>query len=286
LENTEIVRKGLYDNSKLAHAAWNDYFKKNEIGDMQTYSLPPDPTCQEYSNNVTVGPLLPVTWGQSCSYNELCPTKNCTNVCDGSPAAWTGCVATAAAQIIRYWQPTTVYNYNYASMPATFGNGEVQRLMRDLGLSSNLNMDYGCDGSSASSQIIPLVLQNKFGFTSGNYINYDVSTFARVQNNLANHWPVLLGGCNTRTNVFLGLYSYDDCHEWVCDGYSETDLYYCNEDGTQGGSTYLSFHMNWGWHETYLGNDYNGWYSFNNWNIPGINRNYQYAKDAVVDIHP
>ncbi|MEI9934863.1 MAG: C10 family peptidase [Ferruginibacter sp.] len=59
---------------------------------------------------------MPITWGQDCSYNNLCPNSNCS---DCSPEAVTGCVATAMAQVIRYWHPTNSFNYNYTSMPAT-----------------------------------------------------------------------------------------------------------------------------------------------------------------------
>lgn len=287
-ENTEVVRKGLYDNSKLAHRAWADYLAANNITNADLPKLPPpDPGCQETSHNTTVGPLLPVTWGQGCSYNDLCPSRSCTNICFGSPNAWTGCVATSTAQIIRYWQTNTTYGYNYATMPAGSGDIEVQRLMRDLGLSQNLSMDYGCDGSGANAERVPGTLKSNFGFTSANRIGYDIGTYQRVQNNLSNHWPVLLEGCRSRTNRFLGwIYTYDNCHEWVCDGYSATDITWCNPDGTGGGAGYLYFHMNWGWHETWGGNDYNGWFAFANWNIPGLNWNFQYSNDAVTEIHP
>lgn len=282
-ENTEVVRKGLYDNSRAAKAGWNEYLKGSNIN---SRAIEPDPGCQETSTNVTVGPLLPVTWGQGCSYNDLCPSKSCS-ICYASPAAYTGCVATAASQIVRYWQPTTQYGYSYASMPTATGSYEVQRLMRDLGLPENVNMDYGCDGSSASGGNVPGALKARFGMTSANRIEYGGSTYDRVQSNLGYRWPVLLEGCRTRTNRFLGIiYTYSDCHEWVCDGYSATQYTWCNSDGTGGGAGYLYFHMNWGWHESGSTNDYNGWFAFNNWNISGLNWNYQYSNDAVTEIHP
>jgi hypothetical protein len=286
-ENTEVVRKGLYDNSRTAHKAWSDYLAKNDIENAELPRIPPEPSCEETSTNVTVGPLLPVTWGQACSYNDLCPSRSCTDVCWSSPNAWTGCVATSTAQIVRYWQTPTSYSYNYASMPAGWGDFEVQRLMRDLGLSNNLNMDYACNGSGADAARVPTTLKTNFGFTSANRISYGTGTYDRVRNNLSYHWPVLLEGCRSRTNRFLGwIYTYDNCHEWVCDGYSATTITWCNEDGTGGGAGYLYFHMNWGWHETGGGNDFNGWFAFNNWNIPGLNWNYQYSQDAVCEIHP
>ena len=82
----------------------------------------------------------------------------CTDVLSCSPQPPTGCVATAVAQIIGYWQPGNQYNYNYASMPPDYGNSEVKRLMRDVGLSENLNMKYHCasaGGSSAYASQVP-----------------------------------------------------------------------------------------------------------------------------------
>ncbi|MEO8405729.1 MAG: C10 family peptidase [Chitinophagaceae bacterium] len=289
VENVEIVRQQLYDNSRLANASWKDYFKKTGITGI-TPSVagkypPPDPGCQETTNSVIVGPLLPVTWGQGCSYNDLCPSASCTNICAFTTNAWTGCVATSMAQVIRYWSPANGYGYNYASMPTGSGNGEVQRLMRDAG--STVGMSYGCSGSGANGGNVPGALTGSFGFTSANRHSYGGSTYSQVQSNLSYHWPVLLEGCSSRTNVFLGIYyTYSDCHEWVCDGYIATDYTWCNPDGTQGGAGYLSFHMNWGWHETWGGNDYNGWFAFNNWNISGAGLNFQYAQDCVTEIHP
>jgi hypothetical protein len=289
-ENTEIVRQGLYDNTRLALAEWKDYLKKTSIQHIDIPLIsrqpPPDPECEETTTNVTVGPLLPVTWGQGCSYNEQCPLAGCTTVCPFSTNVWTGCVATAMSQVIRYWQPANGYGYDYASMPLTFGNTEVQRLMHDAG--TTVGMGYGCSSSGADGGNVPGSLKNNFGFNSANRISYDLGTYNRVQNNLYYHWPVLLEGCSSRTNIFLGIiYSYSDCHEWVCDGYSATDFTWCNADGTfGGGASYLYFHMNWGWHETWGGNDFNGWFGFNNWNIPDRNLNFQYARDAVTEIHP
>lgn len=63
LENTEIVRKGLYDNSKLAHAAWNHYFNLNNIQSSNSTigRIIPPPSCVDSSHTTTVGPLVPVT---------------------------------------------------------------------------------------------------------------------------------------------------------------------------------------------------------------------------------
>ncbi|MBQ2607591.1 MAG: C10 family peptidase, partial [Paludibacteraceae bacterium] len=44
-----------------------------------------------------VGPLIKTTWDQDAPYNNLCPGT-------GSNKAYTGCVATAMAQVMNYWQ--------------------------------------------------------------------------------------------------------------------------------------------------------------------------------------
>lgn len=285
MENIEVVRKGLYDNSKAALGAWRNYYKQNGNGSIVANFVPPvDNSCVEDEwTTVSVGPLLPVTWGQGCSYNNLCPNLSCNIGC-GDGRAWTGCVATSTAQIVNFWHPNNSYGYNYASMPAASGNGEVQRLMRDLG--TKVNMSYGCSGSGADASTVPNALKNNFGFTSANFVNY---SWQRVRSNLSNHWPVLLDGCRTQTGHWFIINwwtSYSDCHEWVCDGFNEYTVRLCVNGQYSGGYTYLYFHMNWGWHEVGTSNDYNGWFAFDNWYIPGLNWNFQYAQDLTSEIHP
>jgi streptopain len=290
MENIEIVRQGLYDNSKVAAVAWRNYYKQNGNGGIKALKEPPvdNNNCSEDKWTATsVGPLLSVTWGQGCSYNDLCPELSCDLGC-GNGRALTGCVATSTSQVIKYWHPTNSYNYNYASMTATSGNGEVQRLMSDVGRA--INMSYGCTASSANSSNIIDVLKGNFGFTSANNGKY---TWQGVQGNLNNHWPVVLNACRTKKgNWFIDRWNkYSDCHSWVCDGYNQFNFTFCENGQYTGSSSYLYFHMNWGWHEWYTNisldyPDYNGWFAFDNWDIAGINRNYQYAQEMVGDIHP
>lgn len=54
------------------------------------------------SASTKVGPLLTSVWGQELPYNNKCPIFN------GTDRSATGCVATATAQIMKYWEhPTT-----------------------------------------------------------------------------------------------------------------------------------------------------------------------------------
>lgn len=122
---------------------------------------------------------------------------------------------------------------------------------------------------------------SRFQYASATHTQYN---YLDVVGNLNVGQPVMLGGFRDRTNRFLGLYyTFDGGHAWVCDDYQQTNYV---------GYSFLMFHMNWGWHERFTisgngsGGDYNGWYQYNNWNIPGLNRNYQYANDEIVNIHP
>ena len=298
MENIEVVRKGLYDNSRASNMAWSNYLYENKvpagrvnISIMQTQPEPNPCSNSQPPTMVTIGPLLPVTWGQGCTYNNLCPNLSC-NISCGTQNAWTGCVATAMAQVINYWHPKNNYNFNYTSMPTTYGNSEVQRLMYNIGLPANVNMQYGCEESGAFSNVVPAALKTNFGFSSANFGTYNYQT---VFNDLTSHWPVLLSGFNNVTVTgdwfIIDWYStttYYNGHEWVCDGYQQyTGLTPCNSGDI---STFLYFHMNWGWHEftsnpPYNSTDYNGWFAYNDWYISGQTYNFQYNDGMTSEIH-
>ncbi|WP_284446467.1 C10 family peptidase [Flavobacterium anhuiense] len=103
---------------------------------------PDDPTTCPPDQTETVGPLLSTTWGQNYGYNTLVPL-----ICGSSPAP-TGCVATAMAQVMKYYQKPA--SYNWANMPATYGTITTAGLMVDIGAA--VSMSYGCEGSAANSE--------------------------------------------------------------------------------------------------------------------------------------
>lgn len=306
MSNIGIVRAGLYKPNTPVDA-WiigtTGAIPATRGKSVATAPGQPPPDCKFYpaSSVSTTGPLLATTWGQECTYNELCGAPGVSYTCndplDCTTKPATGCVATATAQVIYYWHPANQYNYNYASMPLASGNEEVERLMQDIGLPANVNMSYGCAASGGSAadagSVAPALIKN-FGFTSANYAGYDYNT---VVNDISgSHYPVLLAGCNSSYTVWwiIDWYtSYSDCHEWVCDGYSVTNFTYtssCNPGIVYpNGTGNLLFHMNWGWHEVYAANDYNGWFSVSDWAIAESNgtvENFQYALSMTTGIHP
>jgi hypothetical protein len=289
VENIELLRQGAYDNKNRALLAWCQLFdeaglaKYPEVCKMKPAD-PPLADCNAGWTTTNAGPLLPVTWGQGCSYNENCPDRSCTNICLNNQHAWTGCVATAMAQVICYWQPKNPYNYDYTSMPLNAGNNEVQRLMLDAGHA--VGMNYNCAGSFADGGRVSLALKGfpaspyylpGFGFSSADRNSYTAGSYSILKDNLTRHWPVFLEGCAAKIKIWLFSWKYSECHEWVCDGFQSS------QNNCYG---YLWLHMNWGWHEAGAANDFNGWFAFNNWDIPGVNINFQYFTHYTYNVHP
>lgn len=222
-----------------------------------------------------VQPLLTTTWDQGCYYNALCPY-------DGSAAStcyhvYTGCVATAMSQIMKYHNyppqgvgyhsyidPTYGFQsadfgnttYNWSSMPnnVTGSNTAVATLMYHSGVS--VNMQYSTSGSGAFSNDVPYALMNYFNYHPGVIIQYksnftNVEDFkALIRTDLDQQLPVYYSGSNPTEG-----------HAFVCDGYRLSD-------GT--------FHFNWGW----SGAD-DGWYAIGALN-PGGN---SFNDDNAIVIH-
>ena len=214
-----------------------------------------------------VEPLIDLRWNQDYPYNMYVPT--------GCP---TGCVATAMAQLMKYWNwPTSgtgehSYNWNGQTLSANFGettydwdnmipyygNGAtdeqkeaVATLMYHCGVS--VNMMYEPDGSGAFSADVPVAISTYFSYS-------DQSTHISKGGDY-DEWIALL-----KSNIDQGIPLYysgqssQGGHAFVCDGYDENDL----------------FHFNWGW-----GGASNGWFL-----IDGENFDYSGSQAIVYDYVP
>ncbi|MBX6379888.1 MAG: Spi family protease inhibitor [Thermoflavifilum aggregans] len=62
-ENIDFIRQGKFSTQQQAEAEWNVVGKELGIVEIQKIA-PPEPGCQEYSTNVTKGPLLSTEWGK------------------------------------------------------------------------------------------------------------------------------------------------------------------------------------------------------------------------------
>lgn len=225
--------------------------------------------CENQYN--TVGPLITTEWGQWDGYNNLSENAgDCPNRPNKRPPS--GCVATAMAQIMKFHESPS--NYNWDNMPNTSGTMETARLMRDIG--EKVNMEYSCEGSGAHMSDIPGAF-NQFGYRDVKYSGFNRET---VKQQLGRNRPVILGGYKEKS-CFLWWCSYRGGHAWVCDGYRTSMIY--SEDCSMGWG-YLYFHMNWGWGDSRNGRRLNGYYAYNNWN-PG-NTSYNHKKEMIVNIRP
>jgi hypothetical protein len=195
------------------------------------------------SNNSTfstnsVNPLIQTRWDQSPYYNAQCPSNSVT-----------GCVATAMAQVMKFWNyPATgsgfhSYNhpqygtlsanygnttYQWSSMPnsVTSSNNAVATLMYHCGVSVNMNYNIASAGGS-SAQTLDVVNALK------TYFNYSTSIQGLYRTSYTDsQWIALLkveldAG---RPIQYAGTGSGGG-HSFVCDGYDVNNY----------------FHFNWGW---------------------------------------
>ena len=224
----------------------------------------------------TVGPLLQSTWGQGCGFNDFMPSLNCSNLPCGK--AYAGCVPIAIAQIMKYHNYPT--SYNWSNMPNNYGTTTTASLIKDIHDAITINIfgneypavNYDCDGTGVSSDYnTASVFTHKFGYSAANQGGYNRET---VKQQLRWNRPVILSG--GRKSGWWIFSSYKDGHMWVCDGYRSSTIY--SEDCSMAWG-YLYLHMNWGWRGLH-----NSWYAYNNFN-PG-NYTFNYKVKMVYNIKP
>ena len=220
-------------------------------------------------NFPVVGPLVQLKWNQDYPYNMYAP--------GGCP---TGCVATAMAQLMKYWEwPVTGtgehsyfamgYGEQYANFGATTYDWDnmievysgsatqeqkeaVATLMYHCGVS--VDMMYEPDGSGAFSTDVPVAINTYFSYSDqSKHIAKSGHTFdewiALLKSNIDQHIPLYYSG-----------QSSEGGHAFVCDGYDNDDL----------------FHFNWGW-----GGSANGYFL-----IDGEHFDYSGSQAIVYDFIP
>ncbi len=236
-----------------------------ETQEQWEYIAPPPPVDDEETvSGGTIyqqkGPLLNTRWGQGCGYNNLLATCSTGGSCS---RVLTGCVATATAQVMRYWEHPS--GYNWSAMPNLGGSAATSLLMRDVG--NAVSMNYGCISSSADTGDARNALVNTFGYSGyASYVDYSPSI---VVIQLDAEMPVILRGRDS-----------EEGHAWVCDGYRRNKYVTIHNPGTiyeYESYTYspLYLSMNWGWN-----GGANGWYLFNDF------LEFNSKRKMIVQIHP
>ena len=182
-----------------------------------------------------IKPLMTTKWNQHSPYNLLCPYDEVND----APSV-TGCVATAMAQIMKYHEYPSAYNWSlmkdeYDSGDESDAAQEVAKVMKDAG--ESVYMEYSANGSFAKDDCVSEVLRNVFGYDlSTEFVgraHYSAQEWDElIYDNLKNKMPVFYSGSAIDLDNSDGsLKGVEAGHSFVVDGYDGKGLY----------------HVNWGW---------------------------------------
>lgn len=298
--------EGSFNSSEIAPALkeWiKQYTQQLDIIEAKNLPVPEEAVVQWNPNVKRAGtrgvePLITTFWNQDYPYNMLCPEHPAGD----NGHTYTGCVATAMAQVMKYWNypqsgtGTVSYfwgsqvvvdlsetTYDWENMPNWFSasSSEEQKLavatlMYHCGIT--INMNYGYTGSGTQTEYTVDALRNNFGYRSGiNYKQRDNGSTTDFEHYYENDtiWSrMLMEELDMhRPMIYSGHPSSGAGHAWVCDGYK------VDENGNR------TFHMNWGW--GYYGG--NGYFSVDNLNTHASagdddSNNFVYGQGAVFNI--
>ncbi len=238
----------------------------------------------------SVAPLLGTTWFQTEPYNKMLPVY----APEKSKACPTGCIATALAQIMRYYQwpehgkgigtatymknskdsciltadlSTSVYQWGlmdnayevvYSDDPVMQKHEDaVALLMRDVGYACG--MTYTKKISSTHENNIVNAMVNHFDYALGARLvrreDYDETTWTTmVKDEIAARRPVFYGGVDVGGG-----------HAFVVDGYDNEGF----------------FHVNWGW-----GGLGDGYYMLSYLYHTSVNMNFSHQEMMIRDLLP
>lgn len=193
-----------------------------------------------------VEPLCTTKWNQSWPYNYYCPEQSASWASNGHVVV--GCVATAMAQIMRYWaHPTTgtgshtyqpqgypvqtvnfgATTYDWANMPDEIDSSSpvveqqaVGLLGYHCGVAVDMMYDLNGSGSGAYTEDVPPAIQAYFGYAPSSVSYRDYSTT----------WEKDLKDCFDRgiPVYYAGVDEEGYGHAFVCDGYDDNDLFHFN----------------------------------------------------------
>lgn len=240
------------------------------------------------AKTTAVSPLMSTTWNQSPYYNANCPYDYA-----GGGTSVTGCVATATAQVMKYWNwPATgtgIHSYSssccgtlsanfgsttyaWSSMPnnVTSPNAAVAKLMSHVGISVDMNYTASSSGAYVISSASPVT--NCAEYALKTYFNYKPTLHGEKRSAYSETaWIALLKGDLDASHpiVFAGFGSGGG-HCFVADGYDASNF----------------FHINWGW-----GGTSDGYFSINALNPGGLGTGggsggYNSNQQAIIGIQP
>ena len=256
---------------------------------------------EKLSNGMAISPkrsrsvnaLVQTRWNQSAPYNNLCPYDS-----DEGERTVTGCVATAMAQIMKYWNYPTQGNgrvsYNatgYGNQTANFGNttydwsnmlntytnsatsaqkNAVATLMYHCGVA--VQMSYGVSSAGGSGAVTVGSSNGTAEYAMKNYFLYKNTLVGCYRNNFSDtDWKnKLTTDLDAGRPIIYTGRGDGGGHCFICDGYNSSS----------------QFHFNWGW-----GGYCDGFYAINSL-APGTggigsgNGTYNESQSAIFGIEP
>lgn len=233
------------------------YIIKNNIG--QTKELLNDwselasgKVSTVFNKKAAVSPLVQTKWDQSPYYNALCPYDNAAG-----DRTVTGCVATAMAQIMKFWNYPAIgtgshsyshssygtlsanfsaTSYAWSSMPNQIfsSNTAIATLMYHCGVSVDMNYDVAANGGSGAYVITsasPVTHCSEYALE--NYFGYKTTLEGIERNNYTeSQWISMLKvELDAGRPILHAGFGSGGGHAFVCDGYDNNNF----------------FHFNWGW---------------------------------------
>lgn len=249
----------------------------------------------------TIAPMLTSAWNQGTYFNTLCPFDNRDSI-----HCYTGCTATATAQIMNYWEHPAIgwgshsyYHPMYGMLSAQFDTTyypwsmmpdtlnyltdpdsalAVAELMYHVGVA--VEMNYGTHGSGAAVNSYGNATRPSAENALKTYFKYNPMLYGVFKSSYTDsEWDALMHSevAAGRPVLYAG-FDTSGGHAFVLDGYQHVD------DSL--GSRHF-FHVNWGW-----GGHYDGYYTLDSLapGSGGIGGNSTYtfnlSNSAVVGIMP
>ncbi|MCK9220604.1 MAG: thiol protease/hemagglutinin PrtT [Bacteroidales bacterium] len=255
----------------------------------EKYLTPATKTPVQSKGVAGVEPLIRLTWSQSPYYNTLCPMNK-----DSAKLTVTGCVATAMAMVMKYYNypktGTGFYSYDtkkYGTLSANFGdtrynwaampdtgsltseNKAVATLMYHCGISAKMEYGLASVGGSGAWMIsagdTSMSCSEKALVT---YFGYAATLHGLNRNNYPDYqWiDFLKEDLDASRPVMYTAYDpgpKGGGHCFICDGYDNNN----------------KFHFNWGW-----GGIANGYFEINA--LTPYGDNYVCSHSALLGIKP
>lgn len=263
----------------------------DEYGRQMEYMIENGITASEQASAPTfdrnVEPMVTTRWNQDAPYNNMCPMLN-------GRRTYTGCVATAMAQVMNYHQwpvrgtgSHSYYDYEGCGQTLSANFGEttyrwdlmldtydanssqesqdaVATLMYHCGVS--VEMTYMQQASGALSGNAANALVQYFGYPA------DVQIISRDYRTYDEWITLIKNEIDTGRPILFGAQSTGGGHEFVIDGY--------NTDGY--------FHVNWGW-----GGQSDGYFliaTLNPYDGQGIgggsDSGFKFMQDIIINVRP